>query len=263
VSALLVTLSLAGCAASSTTPPAEGPRTSFSPVPAELRAAGGRVVDDDRTASLVIVPKRSNGGLVVFLHGWGQTRWSLLSRREEASVAHAVSEAGFTVLAADADGKAWGDAASIADYRTLIERTQSRYRLHDVFLMGESMGGLATMQLARTLPDVRAATAWFPVCDIRTMREPRFQASIRAAWRGSSRAAIAPVQVGDTPMIVWASPADTIVNAATNAAVCVSEAKAAGAQVTYFHTTGEHGDPSNYSPSGVTAFFEKYRTPGA
>jgi pimeloyl-ACP methyl ester carboxylesterase len=263
VSALLVALSLAGCAASSTAPPAATATSTISPVPADLRAAGGRVVDDDATASLVIVPKRSNGGLVVFLHGWGQTRWSLLSRREEASVAHAVSEAGFTVLAADAKGKAWGDAASVADYRTLIQQTQARYRLHDVFLMGESMGGLATMQLARTLPDVRAATAWFPVCDIRTMHERRFQATIRSAWRGTSRAAISPVAVGDTPMIVWASPADTVVNAATNAAVCVAEAKAAGAQVTYFHTTGEHGDPSNYSPSGVTSFFEKYRTPGA
>ena len=43
-----------------------------------------------------------------------------------------VSEAGFTILAADADGKAWGDATSVADYRSLIARTQRRYRLHDV-----------------------------------------------------------------------------------------------------------------------------------
>ena len=263
MSALLVLVSLAGCAASSTIPPAVTPRTEPTAAPAELRAAGGRVIDDEATASLVVVPKVSNGGLVVFLHGWSQTRWSLLSRREEASVEHAVSEAGFTVLAADAKGKAWGDPASVADYRALIAQTQARYKLHDVFLMGESMGGLATMQLARTLPDVRAVTAWFPVCDIRTIHEARFQASIRSSWLGTSRAAISPVQVGPKPMIVWASPADTVVNAATNAAVCVAEAKAAGAQVTYFHTTGEHGDPSNYSPSGVTTFFEKYRPPGA
>ncbi|GAA2754199.1 alpha/beta hydrolase family protein [Amnibacterium kyonggiense] len=261
--ALLVQVGLAGCVASSTVPPQATPRPTATIVPADLRAAGGRVVDDERSSSLVIVPKTSNGGLVVFLHGWGQTRWSLLSRREEASVAHAIGDAGFTVLAADADGKAWGDPASLADYRSLIERTQARYRLHDVFLMGESMGGLATMQLARTLPDVRAATAWFPVCDIRTMREPRFQATIRDAWRGRSRAPISPVRVGDTPLMVWASPADTVVTAATNAAVCVAEAKAAGASVTYIQTSGEHGDPSNYDPAAVVRFFEKHRTPGA
>ena len=74
---------------------------------------------------------------------------------------------------------------------------------------------------------------------------------------------MSPVQVGRTPMIVWASPADTVVKASTNAAVCVAEAKAAGAEVTYFQTTGEHGDPSNYQPAAVVRFFTKYRTPGA
>jgi alpha-beta hydrolase superfamily lysophospholipase len=263
LAALLVTLGLAGCSSSGTLPPGATPRTAHAIQPAELRAAGARVLDDEATSSIVLVPKKSNGGLVVFLHGWGQTRWSLLSRRQEASVAHAVSEAGFTILAADADGEAWGDARSVADYRRLIEQTQRRYGLRDVFLMGESMGGLATMQLGRTLPAVRASTAWFPVCDLRTMHERRFQVSIRESWRGVSRAPVAPVAVGRTPLLVWASPADTIVNARTNAAVCVAEAKAAGAEVTYFHTTGEHGDPSNYQPTTVVQFFEKYRTPGA
>ncbi|MBW4040662.1 MAG: alpha/beta hydrolase [Acidobacteria bacterium] len=261
--ALLVLTTLTGCAASSAVPPQAPLVAPHEAEAARLRSAGAQVVDDAATASLVVVPRKSNGGLVVFLHGWGQTRWSLLSRREEASVADGVSDAGFTLLAADADGEAWGDPASVADYRRLIARAAGRYHLHDVFLMGESMGGLATMQLARTLPGVRAATAWFPVCDIRTMREARFQASIRSSWRGRSLAPIAPVQVGSTPMIVWASPTDTTVPPATNAAVCVAEARASGAPVTYFHTTGAHGDASNYSPSAVTRFFEKYRTPGA
>lgn len=260
--ALLLSTGLAACTSSSTVPPASTSRPSSTVGPAGLRA-GGRVVDDPATRSLVIVPRKANGGLVVFLHGWGQTRRSLLSRREEASVADALTEAGFTVLAADAKGKAWGDAASVADYRTLIAGTRARYRLTDVFLMGESMGGLATMQLARTLTDVRAATVWFPVCDIRTIHETRFQATIRSSWRGTSRAPISPVAVGDTPLMVWASPADTVVDAATNAAVCVAEAKSAGATVTYIQTTGEHGDPSNYQPATVVRFFEKYRTPGA
>lgn len=259
----LAVTGLAGCAASSTLPPqaAASPRPTAQRV--DLRAAGARIVDDEASSSLVIVPKTPNGGLVVFVHGAGQTRWSLLGRREEASVADAVSEAGFTILAADAEGKAWGNPASVAAYRKLIERTQRRYVLRDVFLIGESMGGLAAMQLARVLPEVQAVAAWFPVCDVRTMRDARFQPSIRDAWRGRSRAAVSPVAVGDTPLVVWASPADTVVNTATNAAVCVAEAKAAGAEVTYFRTTGEHGDPSNYQPAAMVQFFEKYRTPGA
>lgn len=267
IAALLVAASLAGCTSSSTSTAGATPSPVQKTVqpfdPAGLRAEGASVVDDEASSSLVLAPRRPNGGLVVFLHGWGQTRWSILSRKEEASVANALTEAGFTVLAADALGKAWGDPRSVRDYESLIARMQQRYDLRDVFLMGESMGGLATMQLARDLPDVKAVTAWFPVCDLRTMREPRFQDTIRSAWRGSSRRVVDPVRVGDAPMLVWASPTDRVVDAATNAAVCVAQARAAGAEVTYYRTTGGHGDPSNYQPSTVVQFFERHRSPGA
>lgn len=267
LAALLAVATLSGCAAGTVAGATPSPvRKTAAPIgpvdPAALRAQGARIVDDAASSSLVIEPRRPNGALVVFLHGWGQTRWSLLARKEEAGVATALTDAGFTVLAADALGKAWGDPASLQDYTSLIERTQRVRRLRDVFLMGESMGGLATMQLARTLPDVQAATAWFPVCDLSTMHEARFQQTIRDAWAGRSRAPVTPVAVGDTPLLVWASATDTVVDAATNAAVCVARAKAAGAEVTYFHTTGEHGDPSNYQPATVVEFFERHRSPG-
>lgn len=221
------------------------------------------MLDDARTATTTVVPARANGALVVFLHGWGQTRAGLLTRRSQATVTRALTARGYTVLAADAALKAWGDPASVAEYREAIERTRTRYGLRDVFLMGESMGGLATMQLARTLPAVRAVVAWYPVCDVRTMTERRFQASIDAAWAGRSRRPVSPVAVGPTPMLIWASAADTVVDARGNAAVCTAEARKAGAQVTYFHTTGEHGDPSNFAPSTVADFFDRHRSAGA
>ena len=227
-----------------------------------LSSVGARVLDDAGTATTTIVPRRSNGALVVFLHGWGQTRQGLLVRRSQATMARALTARGYTLLAADAALKAWGDPASVGDYRRAIGRTQQRYGLRDVFLMGESMGGLATMQLARTLQAVRAVVAWYPVCDVRTMTAERFQASIDAAWSGRSRRAVSPVAVGSTPMLIWASAADTVVDARTNAAVCTAAARKAGAQVTYFHTTGEHGDPSNFAPSIVVDFFEQHRSAG-
>lgn len=262
IAAVLITAVLTACGV--VVERVAAPRPAAVPVVqhADLRYAGTHVLNDDRDRSLVILPKRSNGALVVFLHGWGQDRWSLIARRKEATVSHTLSAAGYTMLAADAGGKAWGDPSSVADYRSLIRATQRRYDLRDVFLMGESMGGLATMQLARTLPEVRAVTAWFPVCDVRTMRAPRFRDTIREAWRGRSRAGVSPVRVGPKPMLIWASAADTVVDARRNSAVCVTGARAAGAQVTYFHTSGEHGDPSNYDPDAVLAFFQRYRSPG-
>lgn len=260
VAALVVVASLSGCASSATAPPS--PAAPPSARPAAVHYVGAKIVDDDASASLVIVPRDPNGGLVVFVHGWGQDRWSLVTRSEEAGVAHGLSDAGFTILTADARLKAWGNPASVRTYSTLIDRTKARYDLRDVFLMGESMGGLATMQLGRTRSDVRAVTAWFPVCDLRTMRQKGFQATIRRAWAGRSRAAVTPVAVGDRPLMVWASAEDTVVDAAANAGVCVAKAQRAGAQVTYFHTSGRHGDPSNYDSATVVEFFERHRSPG-
>ena len=259
----VVALTLAACGSVAAQPQAIRPTSAAQVQRAEASYTGSRVLRDDASDTITVAPRRSNGALVVFVHGWGQDRWSLLARRPESGVVHALAGSGFTVLAADGGLKAWGDPASVADYRRLIESTQQRYGLRDVFLMGESMGGLATMQLARALPQVRAVTAWYPVCDLSTMHERRFQESIREAWRGRSRAVVSPVAASDKPLLVWASPDDTVVHAATNAAVCVDEARRAGASVTYFHTSGEHGDPSNFSPEAVVDFFRQHRSPGA
>ena len=49
------------------------------------------------------------------------------------------------------------------------------------------------------------------------------------------------------------SPQDTVVDASHNAALCVPEDRAAGAQVTSTRTTGNHGDPSNFHQALVRA----------
>jgi dienelactone hydrolase len=258
----LVAISLTACATAAPTAPA-APPPAVVLQHADQQYGPARVVDDARHGTLAIVPAARNGALVVFLHGWSQTRYSILERPAEVAVARELTANGYVVVAADAGRKAWGNAAAVGDYRALIHRTTVRYDLHDVFLMGESMGGLATMQVARLEPQVRAVTAWYPVCDLSTMHEARFQASIDAAWKGRTRAPVSPVSVGAKPMLVWASAGDTVVTARTNAAVCVAEAHAAGAPVTYFHTSGNHGDKSNFDPKAVLAFFDGHRTPGA
>jgi dienelactone hydrolase len=219
-----------------------------------------KVIDDRATASVLIVPARPIDALAVFVHGSGQTRDSVLSTRRDFIVAKELVEHGYLVLAADAGGRAWGDAASVADYERLIASTVRDHGVRDVFLMAESMGGLATMQLAARVPDVRAVTAWYPVCDLRTMaHKPHFAAAIAKAWRTGDRRIVSPVAVPAVPLTIWASPQDTVVSAARNAAVCAAEARKAGAPVTYVRTTGEHGSLSNFHPAQVLSFFETHR----
>jgi pimeloyl-ACP methyl ester carboxylesterase len=223
--------------------------------------APARVIDDARRQSMLVVPEHPVGALAVYVHGSGQGRRSILDSPRDFGVAHALADHGYLVLAADAGGKAWGNAASIADYTALIETTVRHYRIRDVFLMAESMGGLATMQLARRVPRVRAVTAWYPVCDLRTMAKlPRFAHAIAAAWAGTDRSVVSPVSVPRVPMTIWASPKDTVVSSARNAAYCAAAGEAAGGTVDYVHTVGEHGDPSNFRPEAVLHFFEQHRT---
>ena len=60
--------------------------------------------------------------------------------------------------------------------------------------------------------------------------------------------------------MVWASAHDTVVPAAKNAAYCVAADRAAGGTATYVHTTGDHGDPSNFQPLAVLHFFDSHRS---
>jgi len=222
-----------------------------------------KVIDDPASASVLVVPAHPVGALAVFVHGSGQTRYSILRTKRDFIVARELVEHGYLVLAADAGDRAWGDPASVADYERLIGATARERHVRDVFLMAESMGGLATMQLAARVPDVRAVAAWYPVCDLRTMQhKPHFAAAIAKAWATGDRRVVSPVAVPPVPITIWASPDDTVVSAAHNAAVCAAEGRRAGATVTYVHTTGEHGSLSNFHPAQVLSFFDAHRVGG-
>ena len=224
---------------------------------------GTTVIDDGATGSVLIVPRHPIGALAVFVHGSGSTRYSVLRSRHDVVVARDLLEHGYLVLAADAGGRAWGDPASVADYERLIAATVRERAVRDIMLVAESMGGLAAMQLAARVPDVRAVAAWYPVCDLRTMQQkPQYAAAIAKAWATGDRRVVSPVAVPAVPLTIWASPGDTVVSAARNAAVCAAEGRRAGAPVTYVRTTGDHGDPSNVRPTEVLAFFDAHRTTG-
>jgi hypothetical protein len=121
------------------------------------------------------------------------------------------------------------------------------------------MGGLAGMQLGNRLPAAKALAGIYPVCDLRTMvRHRTFTAAIAAAWAGRSAKAVEPVTPARLPMIVWASAGDTIVPRSTNGASCVARATAAGTPATLVPTVGDHGDPSNFDPAAMVAFFDAH-----
>jgi alpha-beta hydrolase superfamily lysophospholipase len=240
---------------------------SLLPTPAERASAASalrppaaaKVLEDERAHTLVLLPREPRGRLALYLHGSGGNEHSLLVVRKRERVANALLAHGYVVAAALAGGNAWGNRTTVQDYRAFTATLMRRYHLTRVYLIAESMGGLAGMQLGDRLAQAKALVGIFPVCDLRTMvRHRSFTAAIHAAWAGRSANAVEPVTPARLPMLVWASDGDTIVPRATNAASCVARAKAAGTPATLVSTVGDHGDPSNFQPAAVVAFFDAH-----
>jgi pimeloyl-ACP methyl ester carboxylesterase len=221
--------------------------------------AAAKVLEDERTHTLVLLPHANRGRLVLYLHGSGGNEHSLLLLKKRERVANALLADGYVVAAALAGGNAWGNATTVQDYRAFAATLMRRYHLTRIYLMAESMGGLAGMQLGDRLPAAKALIGIYPVCDLRTMvRHRTFTAAIAAAWAGRSPTAVEPVSPARLPMIIWASADDTVVPRATNGASCVARARASGTPATLVPTVGEHGDPSNFRPEAVTTFFDAH-----
>src|SRR4051812_32778229 len=130
IAALAVAATVAGCGA---VEPLKVAGTVVHQVGAGYGPA--RVIDDARLQSMLVVPEHPVGALAVYVHGSGQGRRTILDSPRDFGVAHELADHGYLVLAADAGGKAWGNAASVADYTALIDTTVRRYGIRDVFLM--------------------------------------------------------------------------------------------------------------------------------
>lgn len=221
--------------------------------------AAAKVLDDQRARTLVLLPARSRGRLVLFVHGSGGNEHSLLLERKRERVANALLADGYVLAAALAGGNAWGNPTTVQDYRAFATALMQRYHLTRVYMMAESMGGLAGMQLGNRLTAARALVGIYPVCDLRTMlRHRSFTAAIAAAWAGRGAEAVEPVAPARLPTMVWASAGDTVVPRASNGASCVARARAAGTSATLVPTAGEHGDPSNFQAAAVVRFFDAH-----
>ncbi|SHT77991.1 Alpha/beta hydrolase family [Mycobacteroides abscessus subsp. abscessus] len=88
-------------------------------------------------------------GLVVYFHGSDQNARVIQDDTKHADFFKPVLRAGYAVVAADADGNAYGNLKSRDDYRTLIEAALKKYGAAPVFFVAESMGALAALALLR------------------------------------------------------------------------------------------------------------------
>ena len=202
--------------------------------------------------AVVIRARHPNGRVVLFAHGSDQTPNFDVDARRSARVITALLRAGYAWAESTAHFNNWGNAASLADDVTLAGWLR-RHGLRTLDIGADSMGGLDATQLIPSLHP-RAVFELFPVCDERTMVH-LFGVDIRHSRAPLARLSPVPMRgVRGLPLLITASPGDTLVPKATNADVCAAEARAAGARVHEVTTRGGHDDPSNWRPRRLVAF---------
>jgi hypothetical protein len=220
--------------------------------------------DVRRQPAVVQTPDRPTTKVVVYMHGSGERVANALRDPAKHAIFRALLDGGFAVALTDAHGDNWGSPASVRDQLALIDELRTR-GLPDVYVLALSMGGLDGLQLLGRVP-IKAWAGIFPACDlgsvwdiglyrgqIRAAYGLAATASPRSALRGRSPVAIDPPK--DLPMRFWASPADRVIPARSNAEACAAIARRRGARVEVTTTRGDHGDASNYDAAGVLRLF--------
>lgn len=235
-----------------------------TPTPAPPRGlAGAKTVTAEirgQKANLLL-PPNPNGTLVIAAHGHGTdvAEWSAGDPNKpklQTAMLNALMDSGFAVATSDAHMNAWGNPDSVADYTELAAWARGQGKFTSTALIGQSMGGLATLQLLGSLPDVSAWVGIYPVCNLSTVVAAF--SNTAQAWPEGTQGVLSPVPSGDLAgkrLLFFASPADTVVPKATNTDICAANAKKAGAaDVRVITVSGEHGHPSAFQPREVIAF---------
>jgi pimeloyl-ACP methyl ester carboxylesterase len=181
--------------------------------------------------------------VLVWFHAKGSGQSATSSPPRRAFFA-ALVRGGVIVASDRAGGDAWGNAASVADYRALIRFVTARYAPAKIVLAGESMGGLASLQIADDPPP--RVVGWIgisPITNLAWARTvPYFAPGIRAArGRGPRR-----LRTG-LPELWFASAGDPTVPPAENPAPGARRVRC----------SGPHLDASCRQPGVVLRFLAR------
>ena len=150
----------------------------------------------DGQPSLGITYWREPRGLVIFFHGSNTDEYVLTGDPVHKRLTDQLVRAGFAVVASKAGGNAYGNAASQHNYRELGRVAVKHYKVEDVYLVAESMGTVAAVNLLASSETfrIRGLAAISPVLDLNSA-PPGHQADIAETHRDESLESVNPMEL--------------------------------------------------------------------
>jgi alpha-beta hydrolase superfamily lysophospholipase len=252
VAGLLVSLALVGCSSG-----VEEPASTHVAEPSvvELEVGG--------QAAVAVTPGSAPPrGLVLYLHGYGETAVSLTEGADQARIVDRLVADGYVVAASDAHFDAFGNAASQQAYVDLAAELTQRYGTDRTFLLAESMGALAGLQLMadERIPDIAGMAGINPLMNLGIAVGSYAEPLVRSAYGGRLPAGTEdPAQLpaeafeGDAFRLYLAREDATVVTA-DNADPFVAKVRGI-ADVSVVQCMGRHVDPSCFQPDDLAAWF--------
>ncbi|MFW3172994.1 serine aminopeptidase domain-containing protein [Geodermatophilus sp. CPCC 206100] len=253
--ALAVTALLAGCGGGAETPD-EGPETPA----AEPEFSEFTVDGQDAVA---IAPGEGDPeGLVVFLHGLDDDAGALGEEEKRVDMVGDLVAQGYVVAGSDGNFNAWGNEASQQGYVDLAAELAERYGTTDTYLVAESMGGVAGLQLLADdrIPDVRGMALISPLVDLDVVRDTPQEAQVLQAYDGvfptdAQNPALRPAEDwAGTSMRFYLATEDEVVDNTENAEPFVERVEDV-ADVSVVVCEGEHVAPSCFQGEDLAEWF--------
>ncbi len=228
---------------------------------------------------LIVPPGPGPRPLIMYCHGRGGNETSLesVSYVSYIMLAHLLN-AGWMVATSNGSGDAFGNAAVCNDFAALHNWVDAIYPVSDVVMWGESMGGLAAMNLAGgtgSIPNMRGAMIFAGLTDLAGAYagsgDPSFTGQINTAFgiTGTTPNTYAEKTVGLDPMLrpdanyagkrfLISTTTDSTAPSATHGAPLIAKLTGVAAEVMAPTFTGGHSSPNRYDdPAAILAFLDR------
>jgi hypothetical protein len=204
--------------------------------------------------------------LVIFFHGLDTDDYVLTGDEVHKRLTDQLVYAGFAVVASRAGGNAYGNAASQHNYRELARVAVKHYKVADVYLLAESMGTVAAVNLLGTSNllgssetfRIRGLAAISPVLDLNSA-PPGHQADIAKRYRDESLDSVNPMKLPldslrGKNMRFYVSHDDSLAATEENAAAFQTRFGSA-AKISIVPCKGGELDPSGIQGTDIVRWF--------